>query len=356
MGNCCLEAPQEHREIEEQLGKEHKENKSVLLLGAGGSGKSTLLKQMLFLYKFGYDLCKGLKILPRGDSYLYVFCFSVAQNVFEISRAVCPHNDEDVEAASSFVQKYDAKDEIKSDSKLMEAIKKLWEDKTFREMFEQSKKGSSYDNCEYFVNELTRMLSSDYQPTFEDILRSRVTFKQTEHCNTGTNCSGKNNANNKINKQKATTTGVIKQEFVYERDRGASAKYLIIDVGGKPFLRVPFSFFFIVHAKKKKKAREVSAINGLANPTANKMKEEMELFRSTGKHPVFEKIDFIVLLNKHDQFIEKIKEFPFDFSFENHSYTGKQDPDEIIEWIKDVLHSIDKRSRLYFHVTTATGL
>jgi len=89
--------------------------------------------------------------------------------------------------------------------------------------------------------------------------------------------------------------------------------------------------------------------------SVNRMQEELELFRTTSRHPSLERTNFIVLLNKWDQLEEKIRRSPFVFSFEGNEYKGdKNNPLEVVDWIRDTLQSIDEHHRLHFHVITAT--
>ncbi|ETO21297.1 G protein alpha q isoform 2, partial [Reticulomyxa filosa] len=91
--------------------------------------------------------------------------------------------------------------------------------------------------------------------------------------------------------------------------------------------------------------------------TMNRMQEEFSLFRSTIKHPTFEGMSLIVLLNKWDQLEEKISYSPFSFSFEDYQYKGdKSNPSDVVTYVQDTLQSIAKHNRLYFNVLTATSL
>jgi len=357
MGNlkltCCTNAPKEHVEIEDHLrkdGKRELQRKKVLLLGAGSSGKSTLVKQMKYLYEFDNDFPAEQLLSYRRIILLHIL---------NILQAVCQHSitwdikcKEENEKAMTVILAMDPAEEEKINEYLGPAAKQLWKDESIRKVFARRDEYTLYDNADYFMNDLERIFTVEYRPTFADVLRVRV-----------------------------QTTGIIEQEFVYRGLDNKPERYLIVDVGGQRSERSKWTGQFVDVIA----VLWVFALSSydqvlFEESNVNRMQEEFTLFRETSKNPVFEKTNFIVLLNKYDQFQEKIERIPFnfsfdkgdkndgdssfdkgnkndeDFSFEKYQYKGnKTDGGEVIEWIKETLRSIDQHECLYFHVVTATN-
>jgi len=332
MGNChlglCGEIPKEHLEIEQNLQKEEKKEKQkrkLLLLGAGSSGKSTLLKQMKYLYVYENDY-------PQKE--LEAFRDTALLNVLNIFKILCQQlNKLNLECQT---HNQNAMKEILALSATEETfsietksyLKQLSMDESIRKVITIRDPYNIHDNTKYFLRELERILDGNYEPTFRDVLKTRV-----------------------------KTTGVIEEEFLYQKARNKSERYLVVDVGGQRSERSKwigqFSdvmmvlwVFALSSYDQMLKEREASDVN--------RMHEEFELFRSTNHRPELNKTNFIVFLNKNDQFEEKLKLIPFNFSFEEHKYEGdKHDGLEITTWIKDTMRAIDTHDYLYFHVITA---
>jgi GTPase SAR1 family protein len=283
-----------------------------------------MMKQMKYLYEFENDY-------PPEE--LFAYRRIVVTHVLASLKAMCQEllkrNMQCKEENMKHVQlilSIETDEEKRINEHLGFAAKQLWKDDTIRKIFEKRDEYTIYDNSEYFLSDLERVFDPNFRPTFTDILKARV-----------------------------QTTGVIEEEFLYKGLDNKPERYLIVDVGGQRSERSKWaSQFTDVIA-----VLWVFALSSydqvlFEDTNTNRMMEEFTLFRDTSKHQAFEKTNFIVLLNKFDQFQDKVERIPFDFSFENYKYKGNpKDTTEIIEWIKDILRNLDVHQCLYFHVTTA---
>merc|ERR1711971_1306679 len=102
----------------------------LLLLGAGESGKSTIVKQMKIIHESGFT-----------------------SEDFKQYRPVVYSNT------------------IQS---LLAGMKRLWVDSGVQECFSRSNEYQLNDSAKYFLDDLDRLGAKDYQPTEQDILRTRV--------------------------------------------------------------------------------------------------------------------------------------------------------------------------------------
>jgi len=57
---------------------------------------------------------------------------------------------------------------------LLAGMKRLWVDKGVQECFARSNEYQLNDSAKYFLDDLDRLGAKDYQPTEQDILRTRV--------------------------------------------------------------------------------------------------------------------------------------------------------------------------------------
>ncbi|ETO07868.1 guanine nucleotide-binding protein G(k) subunit alpha, partial [Reticulomyxa filosa] len=116
---------------------------------------------------------------------------------------------------------------------LVQTMKQLWKDgiqvyisNTFLQPTSKKKKETvqstftnretfgMFDNAHYFINDLKRIMDPDYEPTFDDILRTRVCFVFFLYF------------------VFTQTTGVVEEEFIFRKSKDKVQRYVIVDVGG----------------------------------------------------------------------------------------------------------------------------
>jgi energy-coupling factor transporter ATP-binding protein EcfA2 len=172
----------------------------LLLLGTGESGKSTIFKQMKIIHKDGYDPAECMK---HKD----VIYGNILQSIRVMIDAVTKLNiNWGSESARALAQDFMEIPEQKitmdplaiMNDDLGKQIKQLWQDSGIKEAYERRAEYQLNDSTNYFLDAIDRIASSNYQPTRQDVLRSRV-----------------------------KTVGIVEADFVID-----GHNFKIIDVGG----------------------------------------------------------------------------------------------------------------------------
>ncbi|XDV28768.1 hypothetical protein PO909_031983, partial [Leuciscus waleckii] len=172
-----------------------------------------------------------------------------------------------------------------------------------------------------YLDSLDRIGAPDYQPTEQDILRTRV-----------------------------KTTGIVETHFTFK-----NLHFRLFDVGGQRSERKKWIHCF----------EDVTAIifcvalSGYdqvlhEDETTNRMHESMKLFDSICNNKWFTNTSIILFLNKKDIFEEKIKKSPLSICFPE--YTGLDTFMEAVNYIQSEYESKNKsvEKEIYSHVTCAT--
>ncbi|GAA6092076.1 guanine nucleotide binding protein (G protein), alpha activating activity polypeptide O, a isoform X2 [Tachysurus ichikawai] len=172
-----------------------------------------------------------------------------------------------------------------------------------------------------YLDSLDRIGAPDYQPTEQDILRTRV-----------------------------KTTGIVETHFTFK-----NLHFRLFDVGGQRSERKKWIHCF----------EDVTAIifcvalSGYdqvlhEDETTNRMHESLKLFDSICNNKWFTNTSIILFLNKKDIFEEKIKKSPLTISFPE--YTGPNTFLEAVSYIQSQYESKNKsfNKEVYAHITCAT--
>ena len=204
------------------------------------------------------------------------------------------------------------------------AFKDLWSSKSIQAAFEKRNELQLIESTEYFMDSMDRLLSKDYVPTDDDILRVRV-----------------------------RTSRISKIEFTIH---GKNIE--MIDVGGQRGKRKKWIHYFdsitavlfVVSISEYDQRLE-------EDESVNRMVDSMELFEQTLNNKMFCLSPFIVFFNKYDLFVEKIKHKSIKETFGN--YNGKPHAaEESLNWLVDRYLNTDQTRKnkrgLYPHTTTAT--
>jgi len=199
--NKLKEDKAKSKEFERQLVSDQRSDQQVnklLLLGAGESGKSTLFKQMITIYG------KGFSLEDRRE-YIQV----VYSNILLSVKTLCDQTDKLAQrgiqgtrvsqknlAAKKYIE--DLKDET-VDSKAAAHMAAIWADPGIQRTYENRAMYQLNDSTNYFLNKIAEIGASDYIPSEQDVLRSRV-----------------------------RTTGIVESNFVIDGNH-----FKMMDVGGQ---------------------------------------------------------------------------------------------------------------------------
>jgi GTPase SAR1 family protein len=251
----------------------------LLLLGAGESGKSTLFKQITKIYRKNfYTEEECLKFVPIIHS-----------NTISAIQRLC-------KATFSSSQDAELKNSIVTDEKSIECMKRvtalrplddpltediasdistLWADGAIQAIFAKRGEFSIPDSAEYFFGRLDATWKSDYIPTFDDVLRSRV-----------------------------RTTGILDQKYTHNQ-----SNFHLFDVGGQRNERKKWIHVF----EGVTAILFVASLSGYdqilyEDQKTNRLHESLKLFAEICDYRYFLSTNIILFLNKKDLFLEKIKD------------------------------------------------
>lgn len=156
------------REDGEKAAKEVK----LLLLGAGESGKSTIVKQMKIIHEDGYseEECKQYKVVVYSNTIQSIIAIIRAMGRLKIDFGEAARADD---ARQLFVLAGSAEEGVMT-PELAGVIKRLWRDGGVQACFSRSREYQLNDSASYYLNDLDRISQTNYIPTQQDVLRTRV--------------------------------------------------------------------------------------------------------------------------------------------------------------------------------------
>ncbi|XP_055380218.1 G protein alpha o subunit isoform X1 [Condylostylus longicornis] len=292
----------------------------LLLLGAGESGKSTIVKQMKIIHESGFTS-------EDFKQYRPVVYSNTIQSLVAILRAMpnlsiqYSNNERESDAKMVFDVCQRMHDTEPFSEELLAAMKRLWSDSGVQECFSRSNEYQLNDSAKYFLDDLDRLGAKDYQPTEQDILRTRV-----------------------------KTTGIVEVHFSFK-----NLNFKLFDVGGQRserkkwihcFEDVTAIIFCVAMSEYDQVLHE--------DETTNRMQESLKLFDSICNNKWFTDTSIILFLNKKDLFEEKIRKSPLTICFPE--YTGGQEYGEAAAYIQAQFEAKNKSTskEIYCHMTCAT--
>ncbi|XP_042236198.1 guanine nucleotide-binding protein G(o) subunit alpha isoform X5 [Homarus americanus] len=292
----------------------------LLLLGAGESGKSTIVKQMKIIHESGFTS-------EDFKQYRPVVYSNTIQSLVAILRAMpnlgisFGNNEREPDAKMVFDVISRMEDTEPFSEELLSAMKRLWADTGVQECFGRSNEYQLNDSAKYFLDDLDRLGAKDYQPTEQDILRTRV-----------------------------KTTGIVEVHFSFK-----NLNFKLFDVGGQRserkkwihcFEDVTAIIFCVAMSEYDQVLHE--------DETTNRMQESLKLFDSICNNKWFGDTSIILFLNKKDLFEEKIKRSPLTICFQE--YTGSMEYNEASSYIQAQFEAKNKSTNkeIYCHMTCAT--
>ncbi|KAL0096699.1 G protein alpha subunit [Phycomyces blakesleeanus] len=324
---CCQsnevhEGKARNQEIESQL-RQDKQNMSqqvkMLLLGAGESGKSTILKQMKLIHDGGYtpDERQAFKEIIFSNT---VHSMQVILKAMK-GRGVWLKNADSWSYAAVILELPSCVTYEELPTEVTTAIRILWKDSNLQSVFEVSREYQLNDSAKYYFDSIDRIGESNYIPTDQDVLRTRI-----------------------------KTTGITETTFVI-----GTFTYRMFDVGGQRSERKKWihcfenvtSIIFMVALSEYDQVL-------IEDETVNRMDEGLTLFNSICNSKWFIKTSIILFLNKIDIFREKLLKHPLKEKFPDYDGPNQFEPasDYILNQFVHLNQS--KTKQLYTHFTCAT--
>ncbi|GBG32323.1 Guanine nucleotide-binding protein subunit alpha [Hondaea fermentalgiana] len=246
----------------------------LLLLGAGESGKSTIFKQMKILYGTGFGH-QTPDELSRWETTVYN---NILANFKVLLENVEEFSDESLEGRVEEIKTLSIGSSSVIDAPVGELLVAFWEDDGVQAAWHRRAEFQIQDSLKYYMDEMPRIQDSDYVPTEQDILRTRV-----------------------------RTSGIVEESFKID-----NVLFEFFDVGGQRNERKKW-----IHAFDNVTAVIfVAAINEydqhlFEDNTMNRIDEAVILFDEICNSPFFRQTSMILFLNKDDLFREKLAEVPF---------------------------------------------
>ncbi|XP_048403441.1 guanine nucleotide-binding protein G(i) subunit alpha-2 isoform X2 [Stegostoma tigrinum] len=205
---------------------------------------------------------------------------------------------------------------------LANVIRRLWSDTGVQACFGRSREYQLNDSAAYYLNDLERIARSDYIPTQQDVLRTRV-----------------------------KTTGIVETHFTFK-----DLHFKMFDVGGQRSERKKWIHCFEgVTAIIFCVALSAYDLVLAEDEEMNRMHESMKLFDSICNNKWFTDTSIILFLNKKDLFEEKITKSPLSICFPE--YAGVNEYDAASGYIQTKFEDLNKRKdtkEIYTHFTCAT--
>eukprot|EP00128_Syssomonas_multiformis_P017470 Colp12_sorted_trinity150504_noHs@4119 len=324
---CCMspeekESRRKNDEIERMLKKDRttlKREVKLLLLGAGESGKSTIVKQMRIIHGEGYSD----KELSDFKSVIFQNIVKSAQTLAQaMDKLQIQYSDSETKKAAEALLSVECNMLTAFTPDLHQNCLKLWGDKGIEECYNRRREFQLNDSAKYYFENLNRIAQSEYIPTQQDVLRSRV-----------------------------ATTGIVETKFFI-----SNVSFRMVDVGGQRSERRKWihcfecvtSIIFIVALSEYDQVL-------YEDENQNRMRESMALFDNIINYKWFEDTSIILFLNKTDIFSEKIVVSPLSKYFPN--FPGPDgNIDSAKEFILDMFVKLNRNESkpLYPHFTCAT--
>jgi len=206
---------------------------------------------------------------------------------------------------------------------VLDALDKMYTDAGINESIERAAEYQLNDSTRYFWDRASIILSAEYLPDEQDVLRARV-----------------------------RTTGIVQQNFAI-----GESKYTMFDVGGQRNERRKWIHCF----DNVTAVIFVTAISEYdqvlyEDENTNRMDEALILFDQILNHPSFAKTSMILFLNKRDLFEKKLAKKDMS-CWEPEAAEAGHDYDKAITYIKKRFMSKNKepeKRQVYIHATCAT--
>jgi len=268
------------KEANKKINKQIQQDKQVyrathrlLLLGAGESGKSTIVKQMRILHVDGFSEEEKREKIKAIRCNIRDAILTITGNMSTLTPPIaldCP----DQQFRVDYIQDDASQPNFDWPDEFYEHTEILWKDKGVQACYERSNEYQLIDCAKYFLDRVHIVRQSDYTPTEQDILRCRV-----------------------------LTLGIFETRFQVDK-----VNFHMFDVGGQRderrkwiqcFNDVTAIIFVTACSSYNMVLRE--------DPSQNRLRESLDLFRSIWNNRWLRTISVILFLNKQDLLAEKIR-------------------------------------------------
>ncbi|XP_053962013.1 guanine nucleotide-binding protein G(s) subunit alpha isoform X4 [Anastrepha ludens] len=262
--------------ISKQLQKDkqlYRATHRLLLLGAGESGKSTIVKQMRILHVDGFSELEKKQKVDDIKKNIRDAILTITGAMSTLNPPVSLEKKEN-EARVEYIQDYASSPDFNYPPEFYEHTEELWKDRGVLQTFERSNEYQLIDCAKYFLDRVSIIKKPDYTPSEQDILRCRV-----------------------------LTSGIFETRFQVDK-----VNFHMFDVGGQRderrkwiqcFNDVTAIIFVTACSSYNMVLRE--------DPTQNRLRESLDLFKSIWNNRWLRTISVILFLNKQDLLAEKIK-------------------------------------------------
>ncbi|EFA75959.1 G-protein subunit alpha 7 [Heterostelium album PN500] len=308
------------RAIEKQLKSEKRvlaTELKLLLLGTGDSGKSTIVKQMKILHMKGYSQEDRLNHRSLINRNILEIFNSLIDGCSILNLQIAPKYEAICDKISDM---YLGRKYQHLDKQIWEDLEALSKDEAIKTaLISSGSKFQIHSSAEYFLASIGKFSDSNYIPTDQDILWTRV-----------------------------STTSITETRFSVK-----GINFRMIDVGGQRGHRDKWihyfedvtAILFVVSLSEYDQVLEEDS-------TANRMTESIKVFNDTINLKWFSEVPIILFLNKRDLFSEKIKRTNLNVCFSD--YQGPSTYEDGLNFIRKKLLACNKSKSIYTHVTAAT--
>ncbi|GAM22571.1 hypothetical protein SAMD00019534_057460 [Acytostelium subglobosum LB1] len=289
-----------------QLTTSHK----ILMFGSNSSSKSLFIKHCHLIYKGEFTTEYAIKIKPF---ILKSLCNAIKEIIQFIKTSNKALYGSTISKTAWFTLKKACSDNVKLCLQMTKHICDLWNDNEFKKGYLHLLDESKRDNQVYLLDNITRIISDNFLPTHEDIMKFKM-----------------------------HSSGSF--DTVFEVD---DCTYTFVDVGGQRHDRkkwldhfddVSVILFFVGLDEYDHPADN--------DKFDNKMKENLHLFEDIVNNSYFTKSSVVLLVNK-DHFKNKLSTSPLSNHFPE--YNGKESPEGfLINQFRNRDHHHENR-RLFIH-------
>lgn len=282
MGPCMSKtnsaAAKENARINAMLAAESMLNPvKMLLLGTGESGKSTVFKQLQLIHGKKYDdedRAENIELVHKNV--MENFVVLLTQFDAAPGEKITGLTEETLAEIHDFLSKYDKS--TKLNASIAKEIKELWSNPAVQQMWHIRADFQIMDALGYYLEEIDRVGSEDFEPNQLDILSARV-----------------------------RSSGILEHKFVVK-----GQEFSVLDVGGQRNERKKWIHCFdgvtgIVFVVAINEYDQVL----FEDKTTSRVSEALTVFSALLKNSLFQNTPIILLLNKNDIFEKKIVSKPF---------------------------------------------
>jgi len=263
------------KKIDQQLKNDKKLYRAthrLLLLGAGESGKSTIVKQMRVLHCDGFDDEEKRQKIEDIKKNIRDAIITITGAMSTLTPPVNLENP-DNQNRMDYIQDVASQPDFNYPEEFYTHTEELWKDKGVLACYERSNEYQLIDCAKYFLDRVNVIKQRDYTPSEQDILRCRV-----------------------------LTSGIFETKFTVDK-----VNFHMFDVGGQRderrkwiqcFNDVTAIIYVTACSSYNMVLRE--------DPSMNRLRESLDLFRSIWNNRWLRTISVILFLNKQDLLAEKI--------------------------------------------------